>query len=119
MTNQEAFDGGLAHMRRQRVRSVRPTGDGACVYRAPGGLRCIVGGIMPNSQYRRAFDSEGAMITADRLPDAVLPGVDRSLLVRMQGVHDFAASGWGPTQEGLMAGIAAEFGLTYTPPETT
>lgn len=116
MTDQEAFDGGLAHMRKQRVPSRRKGRNGSCAYRAPSGLKCIVGGIMPNSQYRRVFDRLYREVCAAKLPESVLPNVDRGLLERMQEVHDAIQGEWGAAEEAKMAGIAADFGLTYTPP---
>jgi hypothetical protein len=106
-------------MRRQRGKSLQttPTGGSVCVYRSPAGLRCIVGGAMPDEQYRPDFDApDTALNDAVNLPSDALPGVSRYFLKCLQGVHDDMKGEWGAVEEGKMRDLADRFGLTYTPP---
>lgn len=49
MNNQEIFDRVARHLLTQNAKAIAP--DGACSYRAPGGLMCAVGCLIPDSYY--------------------------------------------------------------------
>ena len=140
MTNQEAFDKALAHMRAQGERSV-DTSTGDCLYRSDDGLACAVGCLIPDGTWEVAV-SEWERIHGDRpcsakglhlnsygiaelVSDDVGVGIKRHLsglelpfLQRLQMLHDPGAN-WRDGRfaaEGLAQRLAREYGLDYTPP---
>ena len=144
MTNQEAFDKALAHMRAQGERSVDAfTGD--CLYRSDDGLACAVGCLIPDSMWEAAVSEWERLhdnTLNDKLPwdpwlhlnsygiaelvcDEVavdikrhLSGVELPFLMRLQRLHDPCQNWWDGRfhAEGLAQGLAREYGLDYTPP---
>lgn len=129
MTNQEAFDTIVAHLRQQNDRAVLIL-DGAeqgssCMYRTAAGLKCAVGCLIPDDQYHADFDDEeqmqertgdenvgtGVCIVAPFIP--ALEGLNLDFLEDMQSVHD--NSGVDLWEESWKT-IADQYGLTYTKP---
>ena len=53
-TAQEVFDHVVAHLRKQKVRSV--SADGSCKYRGPNGLMCAFGCLIPDDLYHSTFE---------------------------------------------------------------
>ena len=56
LTNQEAFDRMLSHLRKQRQPAVSDSG--SCRYRTSAGLKCAVGALIPDDSYRGYFEVE-------------------------------------------------------------
>lgn len=113
MTNQEAFDVMVRHLRKQGRKSEHPTED-RCLYRGPDGLMCAVGALIPDDQYRPEWDEKGVL--ANELPCKALRRVDKDLLRKMQYIHDFTAvEHW----EQRFADCAERFNLTLPPLEAS
>ncbi len=111
MTNQEAFETMVRHLRRQGKRSVR-IGAYTCLYRGPNGLRCAVGCLIPDDQYKRSLEGKAASCIANKVP--ALSDIGPGLLSEMQSVHDdLDVSQW---EEGFKD-VAQVFSLTLPPLE--
>lgn len=112
MTNQEAFDRMVTHLRRQGKRS---TDGWACRYRSEAGLRCAVGVLVTDEFYTPQMEGMSTFQSELReLLSKALPGVSVALLNIMQYTHDVASPGdW----EQAWQGIAKQFGLTM--PDST
>lgn len=90
MTNQEAFDRMVTHLRKQGGKS--EAHDGMCVYRAPSGRRCAVGVLITDEFY--LDELEGQLVRDEQMRlvlNKAIPGVDLGLLDMMQEVHDKVA----------------------------
>ena len=87
MTNQEAFDVMVRHLRKQGCKSVSEDGS-KCLYRGPNGLMCAVGALIPDEEYRPEWDERG--LSASKIVKCchALQGVDSNLLSIMQTIHD-------------------------------
>lgn len=85
MTNQEAFDKIVARLMDGTGRAV--SSSGACRYRTLTGLKCAVGCLIPDEEYRGIFEGQ----TADNLRAFNIPslkGLDYNLLYSTQRLHD-------------------------------
>lgn len=128
MTDQEAYDTALAHLREQGARCYSDTRGGGCLYRGPDGRKCAIGALIPDGMVE--FDRETRHGTANSLPVvdlvsvsaevfALFEGVDTTLLEALQSLHDTALSwdfGAGFVGENEAEGIAIGHGLDYSPP---
>lgn len=56
LTNQDAFDRMLSHLREQGQPAVSDSG--SCRYRTSAGLKCAVGALIPDDSYRGYFEME-------------------------------------------------------------
>jgi len=119
MTNQEAFDKMMAHLRSLKERSMDENGL-SCVY---NGSKCAVGALMTDEEQDKFGNYDGG---AYELLDAMvrkghtspLHSLDLDLLIEMQDLHDMFYN-WG--DEGFISEeraeyIANEYKLTYTKP---
>ena len=113
MTNQEAFEKVVARLTDGRGRAMNE--HRACMYRAPSGLPCAVGCLIPDEEYRK--DLEGSSIMA--LGNLTLPslaGLDLYMLAAVQAVHDGYQYWIGKTlnESGIKAlqNIAWQYNLT-------
>lgn len=137
LTLQQIFDKGLAHIRKQGG-PARDEESDKCVYRSSNGRACIVGCLIADEDYQKAFDPAAGSGVDTMIRDnpefrqALLnSGVDvhreefgytrgpvRALLSSMQGVHDsgedVSDGKWLPTFESKMADVATVHALTYT-----
>lgn len=144
MTQQEIYDAGLKHMRKQGDRSVIVTkgGQKICQYRAPNGDTCIVGGMIRDEEYSPVLEGRSIDAILDfnefKFPSIVNPAniignpkfqdfITRvgspenvSLLRTMQIAHDQSRPCLDRTYmdsfEEAMKAIAERFGLIYSPP---
>ena len=108
MTNQEAFETMVRHLRKQGEKSVNAKG--TCVYRGPKALRCAVGCLIPDDQYKRSFEGETAECIAKKVP--ALSDIEPGILSEMQSIHDDCdVSQW---EEGFK-GVARYCKLTLPP----
>lgn len=115
-TNQETFDAVVTHLRRQGRKALRGR---KCAYRGDDGTKCAAGCLIPDDLYSPKL--EGWSVCKSSTLDNPVPGIisglghDLDLVEALQGAHDTA----GPDYwESRFAEIAAEHGLTYTPPVT-
>lgn len=107
MTNQEAFDKMVAHLRKQGKPAHE---DGSCRYRTKDGLMCAVGCLITDAEYKRGMEGMGVenMMAAYE----VLQDLDPPLLAEMQDTHDV----YDPTVwEERFADTATRYGLVYAP----
>jgi hypothetical protein len=51
---QKMFNRVVRHVRKQRAAAISE--DGRCCYRTPEGLRCGIGGIIPNKLYKKTME---------------------------------------------------------------
>ena len=90
MTDQEAFDAMCKHLLTMPNQAVDILADGErCRYRVDGmadGQRCVVGSLIPDSDYSN--DLEGRSVTTVQRRVPCLRGIASSLLFVMQRVHD-------------------------------
>lgn len=124
MTDQEAFDTALFKLREQGVRSLRVEVPGAltmCVYRAPNGVKCAVGHLIPDEHYSPELEGNEVTRLPPELMNSVFAGVNPDLLADMQFVHDvhMPETKGAPLDrwEGRMKLLAEKFGLAYTAPK--
>lgn len=123
MTNQEAFDKMMAHLRSLPERSTYPRSAGMeCAY---NGTMCAVGVLMSEAEQLHFGASRGGVRALLREMQAagytsVLHALDVGLLVKMQGLHDevYNWDSTGLTNEERASKIAELSGLVYTPPRT-
>ncbi len=119
MTNQEAFDKMMEHLRSLKGPSMDSCGID-CVY---NGTMCVVGALMTDEEQEKFGDYSGsvdgllAMMSLEGHTSA-LHTLSKDFLGDMQNLHDFCYN-WG--DEGFTAEvdaeeIANEYRLTYTKP---
>jgi len=113
MTNQEAFDTMVRHLRKQGKRS-QEVNRSTCRYYGPDGLMCAVGCLIPEDQYSRELEGLAVIEIQEKVP-ALYP-ISPDLLRSMQLIHDFdQVEDW----EDEFAEAAKRFGLTLPPLEAT
>lgn len=126
MTNQEAFDQVVAHLRKQGRPAIA---NSCCRYRTFTGLTCAIGCLIPDAIYAETL--EGNSIDSiicdmtDGTADAVrelFDAVDLELLDRLQAIHDDSENRLSQDAFDLakvelgLRNTAATFGLRYTAP---
>lgn len=124
MTKQETFDTVVNHLRKQGVKAVaNVVGNAVCRYRAPGGLKCAAGCLIPDDRYNPALEGEGVHPSVDlTLPPCRLAvtrliqelGHDLPLVSRLQTIHD---ASYPPYWEVHFESLAKSVDLVYTPRE--
>jgi hypothetical protein len=88
MTNQEAFNKVVIGLRAQGRPSINP--NSVCMYRNSEGLKCAVGILIPDEEYRPEFDCNLDLINViEQVP--ALQSFDRIFLNSLQYVHDSAS----------------------------
>ena len=118
MTNQEAFDKMMNHLRNLKVRSMSE--GGSCVY---NGSKCAIGALMTDEEQEQFGRYEGdvrTLLRAMRWGDhqSMLHDLDPDFLENMQILHDQGGA-WdegGFVAEEIAEQIAKQFGLTYNKP---
>jgi hypothetical protein len=116
MTNQEAYDKMMKHLRSLKERSMEP--GGRCVY---NGTMCAIGSLMTDEEQEKFGDL--AVGVSDLLSEMLDAGhtsklhrLDDCLLDDMQVLHD-DFNNWGPegfTAEEHAKRIANSYGLNYS-----
>ena len=120
MTNQEAFDKMMSHLRSLYKQSTDESGE--CVY---NGSKCAIGALMTDEEQEKfGYYSGFVEELIDHMKwhghNSALFDLDESLLEDMQDLHDASLS-WGPrgfSNEARAYAIAHEHNLVYTAPET-
>lgn len=86
MTNQEAFDKVKTHLLTQQQKS-QNSNSNICLYRGPNGLKCAVGALIPDEEFKEELNNYSVVQYGMRtLPS--LKGLDIELLATLQIVHD-------------------------------
>ncbi|MCJ8336304.1 MAG: hypothetical protein MJH10_19065 [Epibacterium sp.] len=118
MTNQEAFDKMMEHLRSLKARSLSPLG--VCAY---NGSKCAVGALMTDEEQEKFGYSEEEVYFLLRQMQAVghkstLHTLEIDFLTKMQWLHDNkdSWSGEGFDAEDKAKRVAEQFNLTYTNP---
>lgn len=85
MNNQEAFEQSAKNLIKQGEKSLIGIG---CAYRGEKGLSCAIGFLIPDIEYYKYMEDYGIdeLIIMNIVPS--LSGVDYSLLMDLQSVHD-------------------------------
>lgn len=92
MTNQEAFNTVVQHLRTQGEPSINPKNSryiARCLYRHPDGIkRCAVGVLIPDELYQDDMECQSVydLVTNGDLP--FLSDLDINLLTNLQDAHD-------------------------------
>lgn len=119
---QDIFDRALAHLRAQGKPALN--GDGPdCLYRTPEGLKCAIGGLIPDMRYHPGLENSPA--SAPDVIEAMGYSYDdlsdddtrflRSLQIKL---HDYPARCWSDFLELVEEGaaqVAERWELTYAP----
>lgn len=96
--SQGIFDHVYTEIVKQGRGSLDP--EAGCAYRAPGGLKCAVGVLIPDAYYTYKAEVDGGVESASWKDHAALASIDRrvprttsvrNLLADMQEAHDNAA----------------------------
>ena len=119
MTNQEAFDKMMEHLRSLKERSLDARGN-ACAY---NGTMCAVGALMTDEEQEKFGDYDGGVsCLLEEMEEvghkSVLHVLDFDLLWKMQTLHDYKYN-WsdkGFDAENKAKMIAERFNLAYTKP---
>jgi len=84
MTDQDAFNTMVNHLRAQGKRSTDGRG---CRYRGLGGLKCAIGALIPDEKYDACI--EGYSVDAAMVLGLLnQPELDVDMLLEMQELHD-------------------------------
>jgi hypothetical protein len=100
LTKQEAFDIVAKHLFAQGRRS--SSEEGMCLYRGRDGLKCAIGALIPDDQYRVGFEDNSASNIMAEVP--VLHSLDGRFLDALQGVHDRRVN-WDPSGAAMKAAL--------------
>jgi hypothetical protein len=116
MNLQQIFSKGLAHLRAQGKPAIDENGD--CLYRAPDGCKCFIGGLIPDDKYGPHIEN-GSASKVRNLFDAD-PDIDGHILNAMQAqLHDAPAQDPDNFMERVEAAaqnFAKQHGLEYRVP---
>lgn len=120
MTNQEAFDKMMEHLRNLKERSMDEQNSAVCVY---NGTKCAVGALMTDEEQEKFGDYAGGVLSlkyhmTDCSHTSTLHTLDLNFLEEMQYLHD-NFNNWscdGFCAEGEAEDIANKYKLTYTKP---
>lgn len=114
MTNQDAFDIAVWGVIWQGCQSVvGPT----CKLRGGGGMKCAIGHLIPDEEYRPVMDSWSANAPAEYVAERET--VSASLLIDLRIAHDCSSSGELFRDFVTHAvDIASRYGLHFDPPVT-
>jgi hypothetical protein len=121
-SRQEVFDKALTHLRAQGKPSLNPKTIWKCQYRSPEGLKCAVGCLIPDEDYREEMEGRNANEVLREVLGMRLSAEESSFINDLQcTLHDnFASRFVGPAfLEGLEAAAATfayTYHLTYQPP---
>lgn len=117
---QEVFDIVVNHLVTQRRPAYNRNGIIGCMYRAPDGLRCAVGALIPDNLYDLEFEGDTADCVIQKLFDKDLADwrEHKGLLLALQEVHDecFVISRGTFSIRDLrnrLLAVAEEFSLEY------
>ena len=115
---QAIFDDVVEHLRKQEMKAII---GGACIYReldpVNGDLKCAIGGVLPDELYDPEMEGNDIYGVVKNFPsvERFFGGAEIVGFLRvLQKVHDYdCEEEW----ESGFARVAAEYNLTYTPPQ--
>lgn len=90
MTQQEAFNKAVKHLRTQNQQCLRKENPTACLYRGPQGMKCAIGALFPDSEYKSKFDNENGITDIRTIARQIpaLNGLALYFLYDLQVLHD-------------------------------
>lgn len=100
-TAQQVFDQVAKHLLQQNHKSLSESG--TCSYRGVEGLKCAVGCLMSDEEYRDRFEGVNwlSIVLGNAAPSAHLP-----LICRLQSVHDrYRPNAWPSRLKEVAAGF--------------
>lgn len=110
---QDFFDAGVRHIVAQGCAAFRVRAENftiSCLYRAPGGARCLIGGLIPDAQYTEKLDTGGGLSAARaleliRFTDFGFDGAHSAncFVNELQRTHDCAAEAHGDNDKLFLA----------------
>lgn len=110
---QEAFNKAYLGLKAQGFQKSRPPGTpethGGCAYRGEGGMKCALGHLITDQEYRLSLEGKYARI-AIKLLGWRLSGAEIDFLARLQRCHDYASD--AQELEARLRHFASEEGLT-------
>ena len=97
LTDQQALTIVAKHLLAQNEKSSNPRPNpediARCYYRGPRDLKCAIGALIPDDEYRVGLEKCGLQQVIDAVPS--LTGLSYSLLAGLQTVHDrYEPEGW-------------------------
>lgn len=92
MDRQSVFNTVAKHLLTQNARAADE--DGKCFYRAPNGMKCAMGALIPDELYKPTMENKEASYVCNNYPEiAQHLGVetmeDRAFLNNLQRLHDY------------------------------
>jgi hypothetical protein len=100
MTKQEIFDKVATHLLTQNAKSIVGSGvDSFCRYRGENGMKCAVGVLISDDEYRECFEGHSASSVVRRSrrhPDLRRLVDHMDFLDAIQSIHDYADVGDWP-----------------------
>jgi hypothetical protein len=106
MNNQEAFNIMVQHLRKQGQRAILKDDPTSCAYRGADGLKCAIGALISDSEYKEEFEGKPVSSLSDY---GLFKDLDVGLLADMQNIHDFSLVEYW---ESRFKDIAEEYDLT-------
>lgn len=106
-TAQQVFDQIVDHLRKQGRKS-RNESSGSCLYRY-GDLKCAAGCLISDDEYSTELEFT---TWTDLCEEGKAPGYHRTLIKRMQEIHDQSSE---ELWEDRFEGLASYFKLKYEP----
>lgn len=112
LDRQTAFDTMVAHLRRQGERAFNGQ---SCLYRTNDGLKCAVGALIPDEEYRESFEGVSAW---KLIQDGLVSNLDKKdaefFAAAQNQLHDTNSA----LSEDNFKDFADCWGLKYTPPQS-
>ena len=90
-SRQELFDIVVIGARKQRERCVDPLDEETCLYRNRNGLKCFIGMLISDEDYKKIFDEDciSLNIVLDQIEEFKLINIqDSYFLEKLQEIHD-------------------------------
>lgn len=114
MTNQEAFNIIVRHMRQQGKRSMSSDIPGMCAYRGKDGTKCAVGALIPDEEYHPDMEGESVEWIGQAYQLKSLQTLNIGMLRVAQRAHDnMDPLAFTPEDvDARFASIAKHYGLT-------
>lgn len=99
LSKQEIFDKCAVHLMTQGKKATKDGGSRICMYRAPDGTMCAVGGLIPDHLYTRSMEGNSVCgLFQNFAPEMSRAGLDISCMSLLQGLQiihdDYPPSDW-------------------------
>lgn len=108
-TEQQVFDQVAKHLLTQNKKS-RAGDNGGCKYRGPNGLKCAIGCLISDKEYKPCMDEDGTVL--EQIEKGNFPDAHNALLDALQETHDYCDPEEWPEE---LAFVAKRFNLKFNP----